>query len=94
MAMGEHGAVLGMALREAVTNVLRHSEAAYCRIAVENGKAKVRLTVENDGHGGMLREGAGLSGMRACLTAAGGSLQVDGGTTGTRLVAMLPVARP
>ena len=92
LPVGEHGAVLGMALREAVTNVLRHSEAANCRIAVKHGGREARLTVEDDGAGGSFREGAGLSGMRARLAAAGGSLRVDGGASGTRLCATLPIA--
>jgi hypothetical protein len=53
-------AALGVVLREAVTNVLRHSAAAYCRIALVSG---VRLIVENDGvelAGSVTPRGAGL----------------------------------
>lgn len=89
---GEPGAVLGMALREAVTNVLRHSEAAHCRIAVATDGRQARLTVEDDGSGGSFREGAGLSGMRARLAAAGGAMSLDSGATGTRLSAWVPAA--
>ncbi|WP_051300576.1 sensor histidine kinase [Actinomadura rifamycini] len=42
-------AVLGTVLREAVTNVLRHSGAGRCAIATAGDGATVRLTVENDG---------------------------------------------
>ena len=89
---GEHGAVLGMALREAVTNVLRHSEAGRCHIAVENRDSEARLTVEDNGAGGSFREGVGLTGMRARLAAAGGSLRVEGDRPGTRVLAVLPIA--
>ena len=89
---GEAGAVLGMALREAVTNVVRHAEAGHCRIAIETGPKGARLIVEDDGSGGAFREGAGLRGMRARLAAAGGSLDVEGGVNGTRLRALLPVS--
>lgn len=88
---GEIGAVLGMALREAITNVVRHSEASHCHIGVENNVTEARLIVEDDGSGGSFREGAGLTGMRARLAAAGGSLHVTGGANGTRLQAILPV---
>ena len=88
---GEPGAVLGMALREAVTNILRHSEAERCHIAVETGPREVRMTVEDDGTGGPVREGAGLTGMRARLAAAGGSLSVEGGRPGTRLRVVLDI---
>ena len=91
---GEPGAVLGMALREAVTNVLRHSEAAHCRIAVMTSGHEARLTVEDDGDGGdgdgSFLEGAGLTGMRARMAAAGGALSVVSGAGGTRLSAWLP----
>ncbi|WP_262401927.1 sensor histidine kinase [Actinomadura sp. CNU-125] len=42
-------AVLGTVLREAVTNVLRHSAARNCAIATTRDGAAVRLVVENDG---------------------------------------------
>ncbi len=91
LPQGEPGAVLGMALREAVTNVVRHSEASHCRIAVDLAGGEARLMVEDDGAGGPFREGAGLTGMRARLAAAGGSLWVETGAAGTRLSAALPI---
>ena len=91
LPMGEAGAVLGMALREAITNVVRHSEAGHCRIAIENDPFEARLIVEDDGSGGSFHEGAGLTGMRTRLAAAGGSLHVEGSASGTRLRATLPV---
>lgn len=87
------GAVLAMALREAVTNVIRHSGARRCRIQVDaSGPGDVRLIVVDDGRGDRLREGGGLGGMRGRLQAAGGALEVGGGASGTRLVASLPAA--
>ncbi|MEU6407461.1 histidine kinase [Microbispora sp. NPDC046933] len=41
--------VLGTVLREAVTNVLRHSEARHCAITMRADEGGLRLRVRNDG---------------------------------------------
>jgi two-component system sensor histidine kinase DesK len=84
------GAVLAMTLREAVTNVIRHADAHACAIELALEKGSACLIVSDDGHGRSFREGFGLSGMRQRLAAAGGSLAIEPGTMGTRLVAMVP----
>ncbi|MGW3337822.1 sensor histidine kinase [Streptomyces sp. NPDC001009] len=89
-------ALLGWVVREAVTNVVRHSRAARCEITVESAGERVRLTVTDDGSGvpaeGMGSGGTGLRGLTERLAAAGGSLTAgpapQGGFTVT---AELPV---
>lgn len=74
--------VLAWVLREAVTNVVRHSGARRC--TVELGSS--RMAVTDDGRGGVRRPGNGLRGVRERVRAAGGTLTIDdapGG--GTRL---------
>ena len=89
----EREAVITMALREAVTNVIRHARAKVCTIGVEStADGGMRLSVSDDGRGGALAEGSGLSGMRTRLEAAGGSLQVESGREGLQLTASLPAA--
>jgi two-component system sensor histidine kinase DesK len=88
------GAVLAMALREGVTNVIRHAGATRCRIDLAEAEGEVRLAVIDDGHGSRFREGAGLKGMRARLAAAGGELRIDAGQSGTRIAASVPAAAP
>ena len=84
-------AVITMALREAVTNVIRHARARTCTIVVEAAPdGGMWLSVADDGRGGDVEEGSGLSGMRTRLEAAGGALHVQGGAKGLRLVASLP----
>ncbi|QKW20394.1 two-component sensor histidine kinase [Kitasatospora sp. NA04385] len=69
------GAVLGVVLREAVTNVLRHSRARHARIAVSAGGGAVRLEVENDGVGAdVTAPGSGIGGLTVRLAGAGGTL--------------------
>ncbi|WP_146616454.1 histidine kinase [Kitasatospora sp. SolWspMP-SS2h] len=69
------GAVLAVVLREAVTNVLRHSRARYVRIAVSAAGEAVRLEVENDGAGADVTvPGSGIGGLAVRLAGAGGTL--------------------
>ncbi|MGW2047020.1 sensor histidine kinase [Streptomyces sp. NPDC001858] len=79
-------ALLGWVVREAVTNVVRHSRATRCRITVSGEPEQVRLTVTDNGTGtgpgagtgGGDRcaqgGGTGLTGLRERLATAGGSL--------------------
>lgn len=72
--------LLGWVVREAVTNVVRHSDAGRCEITVEGTAERVRLTVTDNGTGKPVsrpREGiggTGLTGLTERLAAAGGSL--------------------
>ena len=84
-------AVLAMALREAVTNVIRHADAKTCSIELESRpNGDLRLSVSDDGRGGVFDEGSGLRGMRARLFAAGGALNVHASSAGALLTATLP----
>ena len=86
-------AVITMALREAVTNVIRHAHATACTIEVDCAPdGELTLSVSDDGRGGALVEGSGLSGMRTRLEAAGGSLRLESGAAGLHLTATLPAA--
>jgi two-component system sensor histidine kinase DesK len=84
------GAVLAMALREGVTNVIRHAGAKSCRILLAEADGELKLIVRDDGQGGRFREGDGLRGMRARLAAAGGRLRIRAGQNGTSLAAAIP----
>lgn len=93
-------ALLGWVVREAVTNVVRHSAATRCAITVSGTPDRVRLTVTDDGIGlgededvedCCARGGTGLTGLRERLAAAGGSLKADRGPGGGfRVTAELP----
>ena len=81
-----HRSVLAWVLREAVTNVVRHSNASVCRVRL----AASALTVEDDGRGPAgLREGNGLRGVRERVDVAGGAVQISDAGPGTRLVVTL-----
>lgn len=68
--------VLGWAVREAATNVVRHSGARHCaiRIGTEHGWATLEVT--DDGRGaGSLDTGNGLRGLSERALACGGRLE-------------------
>ncbi|WP_189060356.1 sensor histidine kinase [Longimycelium tulufanense] len=69
-------ALLGAVLREAVTNMLRHSAARECAVdfAVEPGR--LRCSIVNDGVGehGRTSEGIGLRSMAKRMVRAGGRI--------------------
>ena len=68
---GEPAGALGWAVREGVTNVLRHSEAKSCTITL---RGKV-LTMTNDGVAtSPFRFGSGLTGLHERIAALGGSM--------------------
>ena len=80
---------LALALREAVTNIIRHAGAATCRITLEQTAAETRLEVRDDGRGGSAPEGIGLASMRERVEGLGGRLERRAGT-GTSLSIVLP----
>lgn len=83
--------VLCLALREAVTNIVRHAHATLCRVALFAGDSTVHLTIEDDGCGGPVREGNGLRGMRERLHSVQGTLHLASLPQGTRLELTLPL---
>lgn len=81
-----HRAVLAWVLREAVTNVVRHSDASVCRVLL----GPSTLTVEDNGRGPAgLREGNGLRGVRERVDVAGGVVQISDAAPGTRMLVTL-----
>ncbi|OLV19819.1 sensor histidine kinase [Deinococcus marmoris] len=80
-----------MLLREAVTNIVRHARAKEVWISLVPSAGGHRLTVRDDGVGGLSAEGSGLTGMRERLRAIGGTLE-RGGEGGTTLTAQIPAA--
>ncbi len=67
---------IAWALREAVTNVVRHSGARACRIAIEATDGTTALEVNDDGHGMVGGdEGTGLAGLAARIHALGGTFE-------------------
>ncbi|MFG2380236.1 sensor histidine kinase [Streptomyces avermitilis] len=93
----ESESALAWALREAVTNVVRHSGARRCVVELVHRQtldgAVLELSVEDDGSGGSgSTPGNGLTGLTERLEKAGGSLDAGRVRRGFRLVARVPMA--
>ncbi|MFZ0307234.1 MAG: sensor histidine kinase [Candidatus Sulfotelmatobacter sp.] len=82
--------VLSMAVKEAVTNVVRHAQARNCSLRLEQQNGSCHLEIEDDGRGGFQHEGNGLRGMRERVEMLGGTLTRDS-QAGTRLTITLPL---
>lgn len=80
---------LALALREAVTNVVRHARATRCSVRLAAADGCVELEVSDDGVGGDRGEGSGLAGMRARARELGGTVERDG-SSGMRLTVSIP----
>ncbi len=90
---GERESVLALALREAVTNVVRHAQARHCTVRLEREGSFATLSVQDDGIGGADAHGNGLSSMAARLQTVGGTLRVRD-DRGTGLIVSVPLAGP
>ena len=77
--------VMSLALREAVTNIVRHAGATECRLALALEGGVIALRIADNGaklaSGAGLRHGNGLLGMQERIAALGGALamRVDRG---------------
>ncbi|MBB5929140.1 sensor histidine kinase [Streptomyces echinatus] len=93
----ESESALAWSLREAVTNVVRHSGADACvvrllRLQTLDGPV-LELRVEDNGSGGSGKgPGNGLTGLTERLEKAGGTLEAGRVKHGFRLVARVPAA--
>jgi two-component system sensor histidine kinase DesK len=85
---------LAWVLREAVTNVVRHSGAARCHVRTCHDGTTVRLEVVDEGKGApsVGSDGSGLIGLRERVAAVGGTLDVGAAEEGGfGVVARVPV---
>jgi two-component system, NarL family, sensor histidine kinase DesK len=92
-------AALAWCLREAVTNVVRHSRAANCHITLSRRADTLSLEVRDDGCGpsgddSPKHGGTGLRGMAERLSAVGGRLELRPGPLGSRTGPRAQGSRP
>jgi two-component system sensor histidine kinase DesK len=84
--------VLALALREAVTNIVRHAQATAChlRFITSSQTGRRRLVIEDNGQHAATREGNGLRGMRERVESLGGNFALER-DRGTRILIDLPL---
>ncbi len=73
----EQETVLALVVREAITNIQRHAKARNASVELVSRKGDLQLRIEDDGRGGSIVAGNGLSGMRERVEAIGGRMRVD-----------------
>src|SRR5580693_904566 len=92
-------------VQESLTNVHRYSGSPNAEIRIFAKDGQVHLEVVDHGRGieagaapvlieGIGSLGVGIPGMRERLRQLGGQLEVDFGTNGTRVVAIVPLKKP
>jgi signal transduction histidine kinase len=87
-------AALYRVAQEALHNALRHSGAGHIRLRLAATARRVTLEVSDDGHGFAPEApsgGVGLASMRDRAAAAGGTLTVRSGASGTSVRMTVPV---
>ena len=84
--------MLCLALREAVTNIVRHAHATVCHVALLEKERTIHFAIGDNGVGGEIREGNGLRGMRERLQSMAGAVKLTGlANGGTNLELTLPL---
>ncbi|MBU5237784.1 hypothetical protein KQI01_22020, partial [Vibrio cholerae] len=85
--------ILGMCLREAVTNVVKHSKATRCIVSVLESQGELILTVEDNGIGlaDQNHDGNGIRGMKERIALIDGFVELDAINSGTLLIVKVPV---
>jgi signal transduction histidine kinase len=78
---------------EGITNALRHASATRVSVRVAGRDGTLVADVEDDGAGGPVVLGVGLSSLRRRAQELGGTLLVTAGGSGTRLHLELPAGR-
>lgn len=84
-------AMLGLVMREAVTNIIRHARADTCKLSLrrhgggETG-SQIVIEIRDDGRGRIRTGGTGVEGMRARVESLGGTLEIAPGQGGCVVV--------
>ncbi|APH66236.1 MULTISPECIES: sensor histidine kinase [Bacillus] len=89
--------IISMCMREAVTNIIKHSNATHCAITITQFADKMRIVIRDDGKGAAKEKmfGNGLRGMeeRLMLIEGGLTLSAHNGTVVTLTVPLIKKAR-
>ncbi|PGX10428.1 sensor histidine kinase [Bacillus sp. AFS033286] len=85
--------IVGMCLREAVTNVVKHSQATRCTVSVLESQGELILIVEDNGIGlaDQNHDGNGIRGMKERIALIDGFVELDTINPGTLLTVKVPV---
>ena len=87
--------MLALSLREAITNMIKHSDAKKCTITQEEQDNHIYVHVSDDGNGRLKEgEGNGIQSMRERMRMLQGSLQFSSHPdSGTTIIFQVPLVR-
>ena len=87
--------VISMCLKEAVTNIIKHSEATICRISFYQSEDEFKMTIQDNGVGvdisKRLNGGNGLKGMQERIEFLNGAIDIES-DQGTAIIIKVPLA--
>lgn len=87
--------VISMCLKEAVTNIIKHSEATMCRINFYQSEDEFKMTIQDNGIGldasKRLNGGSGLKGMQERIEFLNGAIEIES-DQGTAVIIKVPLA--
>ncbi|GAA0304046.1 two-component system sensor histidine kinase DesK [Gracilibacillus halotolerans] len=85
--------IMSMCLKEAGTNIVKHSQATSCSVEIQNRKGYIYITVEDNGIGMHMKEnnGNGIQGMKERLSLIEGQLAIVSSKEGTTLKFTIPM---
>lgn len=88
--------ILSMCLKEAVTNVVKHSKASCCEVNIVQSTDEIMITIQDNGQGiaskDAFQHGNGLIGMRERLEFVNGTLDIQS-DEGTKIIVKVPSVR-
>ena len=92
---------VGLAIREAVTNIVRHSDATSVQLSFDQSSDMFSFTIVDNGKGAKpdkgtgetFEPGTGLQGLKRRISALGGKALIDM-SAGTRLDVSVPLTEP
>lgn len=83
--------IAGLCLREASTNIVKHSKASKCSVTVDQNSSGLTICIQDDGIGMANRQwGNGLKGMAERLSLIEGEMNVDT-ELGTAIIISIPI---
>ncbi|MBS4176819.1 sensor histidine kinase [Lederbergia citrea] len=90
--------ILSMCLKEAVTNVVKHSQASLCEIKIEQSMSEITITVKDNGigmtEGHDILNGSGLLGIKERLEFVNGSLDIVSNNGSTIIMKLPSIIKP
>lgn len=68
---------LGLAIREATTNIVRHARASRATLKFSHNQTELTVQIHDNGQGGVTNEGSGLIGLRQRIEDLGGRTHIE-----------------